>query len=53
VLTQVVLQAEAPQTYGEQLCVVCLQVPAPSHAPTGVAVEPLHDAAPQAVPAAM
>jgi hypothetical protein len=30
-----------------------LQAPAPSHAPTGVAVDPLHDAAPQAVPAPM
>jgi len=29
---------------------VCLHVPAPSHAPTGVDVDPLHEAAPQAVP---
>jgi hypothetical protein len=50
---QVVLQASPPQTYGPQLIEVCRQVPEPSHAPTGVAVDPLHDAVPQAVPAAI
>ena len=30
-----------------------MQVPAPSHAPTGVDIDPLHEAAPQAVPAAI
>jgi hypothetical protein len=53
VVAQVVLQAAAPQRYGEQLVDVCRHVPAPSHAPTGVAVDPLHDAVPHAVPAAM
>jgi len=32
---------------------VCLQVPAPSQAPIGVDVDPVHDAVPQAVPIAM
>src|SRR5262245_31756604 len=52
-VAQVVLQALAPQTYGEQLAAVCRQAPLPSHDPTGVSVDPMHDAAPQAVPAAM
>ena len=30
-----------------------MQVPAPSHAPTGVDIDPLQEAAPQAVPAAI
>jgi len=52
-LAQVVRQALPPQTYGEQLTDVCLQVPAPSHAPIGVDNDPLHEALPQDVPAAI
>ena len=47
----VVLHVFVPQTYGEQLTGLCWQVPAPSQLPAGVAVDPLHDAAPQIVPA--
>jgi hypothetical protein len=53
VVVHVVLHALVPHRYGVQLDVVCRHVPAPSHAPTGVLVEPLHDATPHAVPAAI
>jgi len=44
------LHASTPHRYGEQLAGVWRQVPAPSQAPTGVDVEPVHDAVPQLVP---
>jgi hypothetical protein len=50
VVAHVVLHAPVPQRYGAQLTAVCRQVPAPSQAPAGVDVEPLHDAVPQLVP---
>jgi hypothetical protein len=44
-----VLQTPVPQTYGEQLCVVgAAQLPLPLQCETGVNVEPLHEAVPQA-----
>jgi hypothetical protein len=52
-VAHVVLQALAPQRYGEQLIDGWLHAPAPSQPPTGVTVEPLHEAVPQPVPAAM
>jgi hypothetical protein len=51
-VAQVVRQALAPQTYALQLMVGCAQLPAPSQAPTGVAVEPVQLAVPQLVPGA-
>lgn len=45
------VHAVGPHRYGEQLIAVCRQVPLPSQVPTGVAVEPVHDAVPQLVPA--
>ena len=47
-----VRQALAPQTYALQLIVGCAQFPAPSQAPTGVAVDPVQLAVPQLVPTA-
>lgn len=47
------MQALVPHRYGAQLTGVCRQLPAPSQAPTGVDVDPLHDAVPQVVPAAI
>jgi hypothetical protein len=52
-VAHVVLQAAVPQMYGAQLNGVWRHAPAPSHAPTGIPVEPLHDAPPQVVPAAI
>ena len=48
-----VLHAPGPQRYGAQVTELCLQLPAPSQAPTGVDVDPLQEAAPQLVPAAI
>jgi len=50
VVAHVVLHAPVPHRYGAQLTAVCRQLPTPSHAPTGVDVDPLHDAVPQLVP---
>ena len=46
---QVVRHALGPQRYGAQPDGVCRQLPAPSQVPTGVKVDPLHEAAPQLV----
>ena len=53
VVEQVVLHASVPHTYGVQLAGLWRQLPAPSQAPIGVDVEPVHDAVPQLVPAAI
>ena len=50
VVAHVVLHAAVPHRYGAQLTAVCRQLPAPSQAPTGVEVDPLHEAVPQLVP---
>jgi len=47
-----VRQALAPQTYGSQIAVVFLQLPAPSQLPALVAVPAVHEGEPQLVPAA-
>jgi hypothetical protein len=47
------LHAPTPHRYGAQLTVLWRQLPAPSQAPTGVDVDPLQDAVPQLVPAAI
>ena len=46
---QVVRQAAPPQENGAQLTGACTQAPAPLQLPTGVNVDPLHDAVPQLV----
>jgi len=46
---QVVRQAAAPQANGAQLIGGCTQAPAPLQLPTGVSVDPLHEAVPQLV----
>jgi len=46
---QVVRQAAAPQAKGAQLIGGCRQAPAPLQLPTGVSVDPLHEAVPQLV----
>ena len=46
---QVVRQAPAPQANGAQLIGGCTQAPAPLQLPTGVNVDPLHEAVPQLV----
>jgi hypothetical protein len=46
---QVVRQDAAPQANGAQLVGDCPQAPAPLQLPTGVKVEPLHEAVPQLV----
>jgi len=50
-VVHVVLHATRSQTYGAQFVGVCRQTPAPSHVPTGVAMDPLQDCVPQLVPA--
>jgi len=50
VVAHVVLHAPVPHRYGAQLTAVWRQLPAPSQAPAGVDVDPLHDAVPQLVP---
>jgi hypothetical protein len=53
VVAQVVLQAPAPQTYGEQeLAAGITQVPVPLQLAAGVSDEPVQVAPAQAVPAA-
>jgi hypothetical protein len=47
--SQVVRQAAAPQANGAQLAGGCRHAPAPSQFPTGVKVDPVHEALPQLV----
>ena len=52
-VVQVALHAAVPQTNGSHMAVVAFrQVPAPSQVRAGVSVDPVHEAAPQVVPAA-
>jgi hypothetical protein len=51
-VVQVTLQAPAPHPNGSHICVVVVrQAPAPSQVRAGVSVDPVHEAAPQLVPA--
>jgi hypothetical protein len=43
------LHDEAPHAYGAQLAGGCTHVPAPLQLPTGVNIDPLHEAVPQLV----
>ena len=47
-----VRQALVPQTYAVQLIVGCAQLPTPSQAPIGLAVDPVQLAVPQLMPSA-